>query len=264
MTVFLSPIGGAGQQFLDNSGDPLTGGLLYTYAAGTTTPETTFTTIGGVTQNSNPIVMDAAGRLESEVWLTGGVAYKMVLRTSAGALLGTYDDIYGINDLSTNGVEWGDVNNTPTTLAGYGISDGITAALAASTYAPIASPSLTGTTTIEDSAGADYTAGYLDVPQNAKTANYALLISDRGKSVVMNGASLTLTVPANASVAFPVGTAIVIINLNATSLSVAITTDTMTLVNSTTTGTRTLARNAMATLIKVGTTSWIIAGLGVT
>lgn len=264
MTVFLSPLAGAGQQFLDNSGDPLTGGLLYTYAAGTTTPETTYTTINGTTPNPNPIVMDAAGRLESEVWLTGGVAYKVVLKDSTGGLLGTYDDIYGINDVSATGVPWADVTGTPTTLAGYGITDGITAATAASTYAPIASPSLTGTTTIEDSAGTDYTAGYLDVPQIAQTANYGLLISDRGKSVVMNGSSLTLTIPANASVAFPVGTAIVVINLNATSLSVAITTDTLTLVNSTTTGTRTLARNAMATLIKVGTTSWIIAGLGVT
>lgn len=264
MTVFLSPLAGAGQQFLDNSGDPLTGGLLYTYAAGTTTPETTYTTINGTTPNPNPIVMDAAGRLESEVWLTGGVAYKVVLKDSTGGLLGTYDDIYGINDVSATGVPWADVTGTPTTLAGYGIADGITAATAASTYAPIASPSLTGTTTIEDSAGTDYTAGYLDVPQIAQTANYGLLISDRGKSVVMNGSSLTLTIPANASVAFPVGTAIVVINLNATSLSVAITTDTLTLVNSTTTGTRTLARNAMATLIKVGTTSWIIAGLGVT
>jgi len=264
MSFFLSPIAGAGQQFLDNSGDPLTGGLLYTYAAGTTTPATTYTTINGVTQNTNPIVMDAAGRLESEVWLTGGVAYKIVLRTSTGALLGTYDDIYGINDLSTNGVAWADVTSTPTTLAGYGITDGITAATAATTYAPINNAGLTGTTTIQDAAATSHTAGYLDVPQNAKTTSYGLLLEDRGKSVVMNGASLTLTIPANASVAFPVGTAIAVINLNATSLSVAITTDTMTLVNSTTTGTRTLARNAMATLVKVGTTSWLIAGLGVT
>jgi hypothetical protein len=80
----------------------------------------------------------------------------------------------------------------------------------------------------------------------------------------MNGSSLTLTVPANSSVAFPIGTAIVVINVAATPLSVAITTDTMTLVNTTTTGTRTLAQNAMATLVKVGSTNWIIAGLGVT
>ena len=264
MTVFLSPLAGAGQQFLDNSGNPLTGGLLYTYAAGPTTPQTTYTTAVGTTPNSNPIVMDAAGRLESEVWLTGEVAYKFILRDSAGGLLGTYDDIYGINDVSATGVPWAEVTATPTTLAGYGITNGLTTAVAASTYAPIASPTFTGTVTIPDSAAAPFTAGYLDVPQSLKTANHQLVLADRGKSVVMNGASLTLTVPANGTVAFPIGTAIVVINIAATSLSVAITTDTMTLVNTTTTGTRTLAQNAMATLVKVGATSWIIAGLGVT
>ena len=264
MTVFLSPLAGAGQQFLDNSGNPLTGGLLYTYAAGTTTPQTTYTTSLGTTPNTNPIVMDAAGRLESEVWLTGEVAYKFVLRDSAGGLLGTYDDLYGINDVSATGVPWSEITGEPTTLAGYGITDALSAATAATTYAPINNAALTGTTTIQDAAAASHTAGYLDVPQSLKTANHQLVLADRGKSVVMNGSSLTLTVPANSAVAFPIGTAIVVININATSLSVAITTDTMTLVNTTTTGTRTLARNAMATLVKVGATNWIIAGLGVT
>jgi hypothetical protein len=264
MTVFLSPLAGAGQQFLDNSGNPLTGGQMYTYAAGTTTPQTTYTSSTGVTPNSNPIVMDAAGRLESEVWLTGEVAYKFVLRDSAGGLLGTYDDIYGINDVSATGVPWSEITATPTTLAGYGITNGLSTTVAASTYAPIANAALTGTTTIQDAAAASHTAGYLDVPQSLKVANYQLALVDRGKSVVMNGSSLTLTVPANSAVAFPIGTAIVVINVAATSLSVAITTDTMTLVNTTTTGTRTLAQNAMATLVKVGSTNWIIAGLGVT
>jgi hypothetical protein len=264
MTVFLSPLAGAGQQFLDNSGNPLTGGLLYTYAAGTTTPTTTYTTAAGTTPHANPIVMDAAGRLESEVWLTGAVAYKFILRDSAGGLIGTYDDIYGINDVSATGVPWSEITATPTTLAGYGITNGLSTTVAAATYAPINTAALTGTTTIQDAAAASHTAGYLDVPQSLKTANHQLVLADRGKSVVMNGSSLTLTVPANGTVAFPIGTAIVVINVNATSLSVAITTDTMTLVNTTTTGTRTLARNAMATLVKVGATSWIIAGLGVT
>jgi hypothetical protein len=80
----------------------------------------------------------------------------------------------------------------------------------------------------------------------------------------MNGSSLTLTVPASGTVAFPVGTVIIIINLNATALSIAITTDTMTLANSTTTGTRTLARNGMATLVKIASTAWLISGAGLT
>lgn len=264
MTVFLSPLAGAGSQFFDNSGNVLSGGLLYSYAAGTTTPQTTYTDINGGTANSNPIVLDAAGRLESEVWLTGGAAYKFILQTSTGSLLGTYDDIYGVNDLSAQGVGWADVLNTPTTLAGYGITDTLTTTQLAATYAPIASPALTGTPTAEDAAGGtQYALGWRDVPQNLKTANYQLVLSDRGKSVLMNGTSLTLTIPANASVAFPTGAAIVIINGNSTALSIAITTDTLTLANSTSTGTRTLARNGIATIVKLSSTSWLISGTGV-
>ena len=79
-----------------------------------------------------------------------------------------------------------------------------------------------------------------------------------------DGSSVTLTIPANASVPFPVGTVFVVINVNASALSIAITSDTLTLVNSTTTGTRTLAQNGVATCIKIGATSWLISGAGLT
>jgi hypothetical protein len=95
-------------------------------------------------------------------------------------------------------------------------------------------------------------------------ASYQLVLADRGKQVLMNGTSLTLTIPANGTVAFPVGATIMVVNTDATSLTIAITTDTMTLANSTTTGSRTLARNGMATLTKIGATSWLIAGSGLT
>lgn len=93
MAVNLSPVAGAAQQFLDNSGVPLTGGLLYTYSAGTTTPLATYTDNTGVTPNSNPIVLDSAGRVPYEIWLTSGSSYKLVLKTSAGVTLGTWDNI---------------------------------------------------------------------------------------------------------------------------------------------------------------------------
>ena len=63
MAVNLSPVGGVAAQFFDNSGYPLTGGKLYTYAAGTTTPAATYTSSNGATAHSNPIVLDAAGRV---------------------------------------------------------------------------------------------------------------------------------------------------------------------------------------------------------
>ena len=262
MTVNISLFAGAGAQFFTNSGVPLSGGLLYTYAAGTTTPLATYQESSGSTVHTNPIILDSAGRVPTEVWMTAGSAYKLVLKTSAGVSLWTMDNLRGINDVSS--VAWSAITGEPTTLAGYGITDGITAATAASTYAPLASPSLTGTASATDEAANSYNIGWRDCPQNSKTANYQLLISDRGKQILMNGTSLTLTIPANGTVAFPLGTTIMVVNSNSTSLTIAITTDTMTLANSTTTGSRTLAQNGLATLTKVGTSNWLIAGTGVT
>jgi hypothetical protein len=96
MTVSLSPIAGSGWQFFDNSGVPLAGGKLYTYAAGTTTPQATYSSISGVTANANPIVLDSAGRVPGgEIWLTMGLNYKFVLKTSTGTTIATFDNIYG-------------------------------------------------------------------------------------------------------------------------------------------------------------------------
>ena len=100
MTVNLSLLGGAGWQFLDNNGSPLSGGLLYTYQAGTALAANTYTSASGVTPNSNPVVLNAAGRVQGEIWLTQGQAYKFVLKTSTGVTLGTYDNVPGANDLT--------------------------------------------------------------------------------------------------------------------------------------------------------------------
>ena len=95
MAVSLSLLAGAGWQFLDDSATPLTGGLLYTYSAGTTTPLTTYTSSSGATPNSNPIVLDAAGRVPEAVWLTVGSNYKFVLKNSGGVTIWTKDNIPG-------------------------------------------------------------------------------------------------------------------------------------------------------------------------
>jgi hypothetical protein len=260
MPVNLSPIAGAGWQFFDNSGAVLAGGLLYTYAAGTTTPLATYQESSGSTVHSNPIILDSAGRVSTEVWMTAGSAYKLVLKTSAGVSLWTMDNLRGINDVSS--VAWSAITGEPTTLAGYGITDGITAATAASTYAPIASPTFTGTASAKDEDANTYNIGWRDCPQNAKSISYQLVLADRGKQILMSGTSLTLTV--NGSVAFPIGTTIMVVNTDTTSLSIAAVTDTMTLANSTNTSSRTLARNGMATLTKIGATNWLIAGSGLT
>ena len=79
-------------QFFDANGAPLAGGLLYTYAAGTTTPLASYTNSTGSTANTNPIVLDSRG--EANVWL-GAAIYKFALYTSASVLIWTVDNING-------------------------------------------------------------------------------------------------------------------------------------------------------------------------
>lgn len=94
-SVLLSPVGN-GQQFFDNNGVPLSGGLIYTYQAGSSTPLTTYTTNNGTIPNTNPIILDAAGRTPNEIWLQTGYSYKFVLQTSTGVTLQTLDNLYPI------------------------------------------------------------------------------------------------------------------------------------------------------------------------
>jgi len=96
MAVFLSPVGGVAAQFFTNTGAVLTGGKLYTYAAGTTTPLPSYTTSAGNVARTNPIVLNSAGRVGDggEIWITS-VPYKFVLTDSTDVLIATYDNIFG-------------------------------------------------------------------------------------------------------------------------------------------------------------------------
>lgn len=98
MAVNLSPVFGVAGQLFDNNGNPLAGGKIYTYLAGTTTNAATYTNSSGSIAHSNPIVLDGAGRVPSgEIWLTDGITYKFVVEDSANNLIGTYDNLVGIN-----------------------------------------------------------------------------------------------------------------------------------------------------------------------
>jgi len=101
MAVFLSPVGGVAAQFFTNTGAVLTGGKLYTYAAGTTTPQVSYTTNAGNVARTNPIILDAAGRVGDggEIWITAQ-PYKFVLKDSTDVLIATYDNVSGIGAAS--------------------------------------------------------------------------------------------------------------------------------------------------------------------
>jgi len=94
-TVLLSPVGN-GQQFFDNSGNILSGGLIYQYQAGSSTPLATYTTVNGTVANSNPIILNSAGRCDNEIWMQTGYSYKFILQTSTGTTLQTLDNLYPI------------------------------------------------------------------------------------------------------------------------------------------------------------------------
>lgn len=109
MAVNLSPLGHG--PFVDSSGDPLSGGLLYTYTAGSSTPENTYTTSAGSVAHANPIVLNsngypASGGNVASIWLTAGVSYKFTLKTSAGVTVWERDNIDGINDTAVTLDEW--------------------------------------------------------------------------------------------------------------------------------------------------------------
>jgi hypothetical protein len=97
MAVNISAFGGIGWQFFDNSGVILTGGKIFTYSAGTTTPQATYTTSAGNVAHTNPIILDSAGRVPSgEIWLAAGSNYKFILKTSTDVSIATFDNVGSI------------------------------------------------------------------------------------------------------------------------------------------------------------------------
>jgi hypothetical protein len=110
--------------------------------------------------------------------------------------------------------------------------------------------------------------GFRNIPQNSQSAAYTLVLADSGKHILHPSADTTartFTIPANASVAFPIGTAVTFVNQNSAGVvTIAITSDTMRLAGAGTTGSRTLAANGVATAIKLTATEWIISGVGLT
>ena len=110
--------------------------------------------------------------------------------------------------------------------------------------------------------------GYLIIPQNVQSGAYTLVLGDSGEHIFhpsTDTTARTWTIPANSSVAFPIGTAVTFINQNSAGvITIAITSDTMWLAGAGTTGSRTLAANGIATAIKITATGWIISGSGLT
>jgi hypothetical protein len=109
--------------------------------------------------------------------------------------------------------------------------------------------------------------GFRTIPQNSQSTAYTTVLADSGKHIFHPAAdnnARTFTIPANSSVAYPIGTALTFINMAVADVTIAITSDTLILSPEGTTGSRTLATNGSATCIKIAATQWLIAGSGLT
>jgi hypothetical protein len=168
----------------------------------------------------------------------------------------------------------GTAPSTPTNGDVWTTTAGIYVRINGTTLGPLvsaASPTFTGTpagptaaegTNTTQLATTEFVDRIRDMIPNAKTANYTLLLSDRGKLITNTTGGWVI--PANASVAFPIGTVVSFYNNSASNQTISITTDTMYLAGTATTGSRTLAQRGIATATKVTSTNWVISGAGLT
>ncbi len=88
-TVMPVPI----QQFFDDNGDPLAGGMIYTYEAGTSTPVAVYTDSDLTVPASNPIVLDSAGRTTTPIFPPVSPAVKYVLQDADAVQIWEADNI---------------------------------------------------------------------------------------------------------------------------------------------------------------------------
>ena len=274
MTVIATP---PKLQFFSDAGVPLSGGKVYTYAAGTTTPLATYTDSGGLTANANPVVLNSRG--EASIWF-GTSQYKLVLKTSDDVQIWSVDNLNGPDTTTYNAAVAAAVaqvaatgsaatlTNTRTLTVGstgksfngsanvaWTLAEIGAAASGANTDITALDQDITVTATGTIAAN---TIGYRGMPQLTKTASYTLALADAGKHISITTGGIVI--PANGSVAFPIGTAIVIYNDSASTQAITITTDTLRQAGTANTGARTLLAYGLATLVKVAATTWVITG----
>lgn len=115
-SVKLSPV--FNEQVLTSAGAPASGWEIYTYAAGSTTPQTTYTDSNGTIPQANPIVLNALGFADSPIWLTAGQSYKFVLKDDQGVTQKTIDSVSGVNDTAVSSSQWVSSGAAPTYVSG--------------------------------------------------------------------------------------------------------------------------------------------------
>jgi hypothetical protein len=222
-----------------------------------------FTGAGGITTSSD---------LQGNITITGSAAAAGSLTGTAlasGVVSSSLTSVGTLRTLAVTGTVTAESFNTDQiTVVGNRISTTVTNAnleLECNGTGGVVINTVADATTASTAAS----VGYLGLPQSATATSATLAMGDAGKHIYVTTASQTITIPAASSVAYPIGTTLTFIaGPSATTVSIAITTDTLRLAGGTSTGTRTLAANGMATAVKVSGTSsagvWYINGTGLT
>jgi hypothetical protein len=244
-------------------------------------PSGTGTTVlvNGATISSGSL--NFSGNISATAWTTNGIRHVSTPATltdtsSTGTVATAYTNNFGGNTIAaTNaGVTYTNYGtvfvNSPTAGANVTITNPYSIVTAGNVLV-----GSTGTGTITAVAATATTAstaasvGYLGLPQSATATTATLAIGDTGKHIYVTTTGQTITIPAASSVPYPIGTTLTFIaGPSATTTTIAIATDTLRLAGGTSTGSRTLAANGMATAVKVSGTSsagvWYINGTGLT
>jgi hypothetical protein len=268
--------GGSGQTTYTN------GQLLIGNTTGNTLTKATLTQGSGVTitngAGSITIAATGSGGTVTSVAVSGGttgltVSGSPITTSGTITLAGTLAVANGGTGITSLGSGVATFLGTPSSanLAAAVTGETGSGALVFATSPTLVTPVL-GTPTSGTLSGCTVdgtdAVGFRNIPQNSQSTAYTLVLADSGKHILHPSADTTartFTIPANSSVAYPIGTAVTFINQNGAGVvTIAITTDTMRLAGAGTTGSRTLAANGVATAIKVTATEWIISGVGLT
>lgn len=192
------------QQWFDNNGKPLAGGLLYSYMAGTTTPASTWQDAGLSILNPNPVILDAAGF--SLVWLNSTAVYKFRMTDQFGVQQWTVDNVSGNLLCAPSGpgvLQLSSISVSPASVLGGNSSTGMA-------MLSMAAPAGGAVVILSSSiAAAAQVPASVTVPEGATSAIFTVTTSQvaANTSVTITG-NYVVTVTANLAVTIPMAVAV--------------------------------------------------------
>ena len=248
---------------IDANGKPLPGALLQFYVTGTTTPTATYTSSTLATPNTNPVVANGSGQFAA-IYLDPAVNYRVQLKNAAGTVLADIDPL-GLGAIAATqaqvnaGIDTASFVTSATLAAWTGVGTALG-------YTPVnkAGDTATNLAIVPTLPGAT-SAVYLGVPVNNQNTAYTLILSDTGKMVRgSNAGAMAYTIPPNASVAYPVGTAIVIRNIGAGTITITRGSGVSLLLSGGSTSKDVaMVQWGMATMVQESANNWVISGTGI-